>query len=258
MFTYISATCPIWHVQNGVLNFSSKLISFKVFPISVSSNIFRSHLDSSFFTSLPTISKSPIYLFVCLSTCPIHISVPQSCFLESILNIVAKLFFSKQRHLVTNLLATFQLLQNKTCGLKDLPGGSVSKEFACNTGRPRFHPWVRKVPWRRKWQPTPGFLPGESHRQRSLVSYSSWGCKELSRTRLSNYKRFCIGLHLPTSLSSSHTTSPLIILLSHSLLSIPWLLAQGLCTCCLSDPSIWATLPPSPWQLLLLVTQVSP
>jgi len=33
-----------------------------------------------------------------------------------------------------------------------------------------------------KWQPTPVFLPGESHRQRSLVGYSPWGCKELDRT----------------------------------------------------------------------------
>ena len=34
----------------------------------------------------------------------------------------------------------------------------------------RFNPWVRKIPWRRKWQPTPVFLPGISHRQRSLVA----------------------------------------------------------------------------------------
>ena len=34
-----------------------------------------------------------------------------------------------------------------------------------------FNPWVRKIPWRRKWQPTPVFLPGESYAQRSLVSY---------------------------------------------------------------------------------------
>ena len=34
----------------------------------------------------------------------------------------------------------------------------------------RFNPWVRKIPWRRKWQPTPVFLPGKSHRQRSLVA----------------------------------------------------------------------------------------
>ena len=38
--------------------------------------------------------------------------------------------------------------------------------------------WVWKIPWRRKWQPTPVFLPGEFHRQRSLVGFSPWGCKE--------------------------------------------------------------------------------
>ena len=35
-----------------------------------------------------------------------------------------------------------------------------------------FNPWVEKIPWKRKWKPTPVFLPGESHRQRSLVDYS--------------------------------------------------------------------------------------
>ena len=40
------------------------------------------------------------------------------------------------------------------------------------TKRHRFDPWVRKTPWRRKWQPTPVFLPGESHGQRSLAGYS--------------------------------------------------------------------------------------
>ena len=47
--------------------------------------------------------------------------------------------------------------------------------------RCRFSPWVGKIPWRRVWQPTPIFLPGESHRQRSLVGYSLWGCKESDR-----------------------------------------------------------------------------
>ena len=42
----------------------------------------------------------------------------------------------------------------------------------------RFDPWVRKIPWRRKWQLTPVFLPGKSHGQRSLVGYSPWGQKE--------------------------------------------------------------------------------
>ena len=46
-------------------------------------------------------------------------------------------------------------------------------------------PWVRKIPWRRKWQPTPVLLPGESHGQGSLVGSSAWGHK--SQTQLSNY-----------------------------------------------------------------------
>ena len=44
--------------------------------------------------------------------------------------------------------------------------------------RPRFDPWVRKVSWRREWQPTPVFLPAESHGQRILVGYNPWGHKE--------------------------------------------------------------------------------
>ena len=43
----------------------------------------------------------------------------------------------------------------------------------------QLDPWVRKIRWRRKWQPIPVFLPGESHGQRSLVGYSPWGWKEL-------------------------------------------------------------------------------
>ena len=40
-----------------------------------------------------------------------------------------------------------------------------------------FHPWVGKIPWRRKWQPTPVFLPGESCGQRSLMGYSAWAAE---------------------------------------------------------------------------------
>ena len=47
-----------------------------------------------------------------------------------------------------------------------------------------FDSWIWKIPWRRKWQPTPGFLPGESHGQRSLEGYSPWSRKELDRTEL--------------------------------------------------------------------------
>ena len=45
-----------------------------------------------------------------------------------------------------------------------------------------FDPRTGKIPWRRKWQPNPVFLPGESHGQRSLASYSPWGCKESDTT----------------------------------------------------------------------------
>ena len=52
------------------------------------------------------------------------------------------------------------------------------KESTCQCKRHRFHPWIRKIPWKREWQPTPVFLPEKSHRQRTLTSYSPWGCKE--------------------------------------------------------------------------------
>ena len=45
-------------------------------------------------------------------------------------------------------------------------------------GRPGFNPWVGKIPWRRKWQPSPVFLPEKSHGQKGLVGYSPWGPKE--------------------------------------------------------------------------------
>ena len=55
------------------------------------------------------------------------------------------------------------------------PGDSDDKESACQCWRCRklvFDPWVRKIFWRRKWQPAQVFLPGESHWQWSLVGYS--------------------------------------------------------------------------------------
>ena len=48
--------------------------------------------------------------------------------------------------------------------------------------RPGFCLWFMKIPWRRAWLPTPAFLPGESHGQRSLAGYSSWGQKESDMT----------------------------------------------------------------------------
>ena len=56
------------------------------------------------------------------------------------------------------------------------------KNPSANAARCRRHgfdPWVGKIPWRRKWQPTPLFLPGKFHGQRSLAVCSPWGHKEL-------------------------------------------------------------------------------
>ena len=58
------------------------------------------------------------------------------------------------------------------------------KESACQCRRHkrRFDPWIGTIPWRRKWQPTPVFLPGKSHGRGSPVGYSPWGCKESDTT----------------------------------------------------------------------------
>ena len=60
------------------------------------------------------------------------------------------------------------------------------KNLPANAGRRKryeFNPWVGKTLWRRAWQPTPVFSPGESHGQRSLAGYSPWGCKEWDTTK---------------------------------------------------------------------------
>ena len=51
------------------------------------------------------------------------------------------------------------------------PGGASGREPTCQCRRHEFDPWVRKMPWRRKWQPTLVFVPGKSHAQRSLAGY---------------------------------------------------------------------------------------
>ena len=62
------------------------------------------------------------------------------------------------------------------------PGGSEVKASACNAGDLGSIPGSGRFPWRSKWQPTPVFLPGESHGRRSPVGYSPWGRKELDMT----------------------------------------------------------------------------
>ena len=73
-------------------------------------------------------------------------------------------------------------------------GGASGKEPACQCRRLEiggFDPWVGKIPWRRKGQPAPVFLPGKFHGQRSLAGYSPGGCKELDMTQ-------CVRVHTHT------------------------------------------------------------
>ena len=70
---------------------------------------------------------------------------------------------------------------------KGFPGGSVVKNPPVNARDTRdkgLIPWVGKSPWRRKWQPTPALLPGESHGLRSLAGYSPQGRKRSDTTEV--------------------------------------------------------------------------
>ena len=85
-------------------------------------------------------------------------------------------------------------------GRKGLPWWLSGKESSCQCRRQRLHPWVREIPWRRKRQPTPVFLPGKFHGQRNLVQGYSPGIAK-SQTWLSDQTtkkqqawQFCVGI----------------------------------------------------------------
>ena len=94
---------------------------------------------------------------------------------------------------------------------RGFPGGASNKEPACQCRRRKrcgFDPWVGKIPWRKEWQPTPVFLPGESHAQRSLGDYSPLGCKELDTTEATTHTctRVFSRVKCPTSLRGWETS----------------------------------------------------
>ena len=93
------------------------------------------------------------------------------------------------RHLIFRLFWRFlcgerllQIMLHVTIILGCFPHVSSGKESTCQSRRFGFNPWVRKIPWRRKRQPTPVFLPAEFHGQKSLVGCSPWGHKESDTT----------------------------------------------------------------------------
>ena len=89
------------------------------------------------------------------------------------------------------LILSVKELKEKTTVPRDFPGGASGKELTCQCrGHKRlgFNPWVERTPWRRAWQPSPIFLPGESHWQRSPVGYSTCSV-QFSRSVVSNSLR---------------------------------------------------------------------
>ena len=86
---------------------------------------------------------------------------------------------------------------------------SAKKKSTRQCKRQRFDPWGGKIPWRREWLPTPVFLPGESHRQRSLAGYSPWGHTESDTTE-------CARTHTHTHTYTRIPSSPHILLLEQT------------------------------------------
>ena len=101
------------------------------------------------------------------------------------------IFIFKTRRTLRDKQGHFIIMVNSSRpSLVAFPGGASGKEYACQSRRhkrQRFDPWVRKIPWRSKWYPTPVFLPEKSHGQRGLVGYSPKGRKELDPTRESEH-----------------------------------------------------------------------
>ena len=93
-----------------------------------------------------------------------------------------------QVRLFLSTITTFAFIT--PCRTYWLPRWYSGKESACQYKRCRFNPWVGKIPWRRKWQPTPILLPGKFHGQRSLVGYSLWGRKEWDMIE-HTYQTYC-------------------------------------------------------------------
>ena len=90
--------------------------------------------------------------------------------------------------LVMSMCRVISWIVGKGCLLSPawwLRGSSVCLQC----GRPGFDPWVRKIPWRREWLPTPVFLPGESHGWRSLVGCRLWGRTESDTTEATSQQQ---------------------------------------------------------------------
>ena len=82
------------------------------------------------------------------------------------------------------------------------PGGAGGTDSACQRRRCRrcgLDPWVRKIPWRRAWQPTPVFMPGESQGQRGLAGYIQYiGLQRVAQDEVTQHIRCMVSTYIRT------------------------------------------------------------
>ena len=107
----------------------------------------------------------------CLVYCSNNCSINQYLFIQCLHPVLTIVGDAKERHssVIYTCLA--------------FPAGVSGKKPTCQYRRHRSDPWVEKIPWRRAWQPTPVFLQGESHGQRSLVGCIHGVTKSQTRLR---------------------------------------------------------------------------
>ena len=125
--------------------------------------IFNQETFHSVFTS-PSVKHNFLEVFL-----PVHIHPSQVHIVPILLSSEVSSVFLHSEHL-------------KLCYVINFPSGSDGKVSCFQCRRPGFNPWVRKILWRKKWQPTPVLFPGKSQGQRSMVGYRPRGRKELDTT----------------------------------------------------------------------------
>ena len=82
--------------------------------------------------------------------------------------------------------------------------------------------WIGRIPWRRKWQPTPVVLPGESHGQRSLMGYCPWGLKQSDTTELWFFQWSCMDMRVGVKKAECQRIDAFELWCWRRLLRVPW------------------------------------
>ena len=116
-------------------------------------------------------------------------------------------------HLSVTFWISFPVKSLQSMGV---PRWLTGEESSCQSrrhGKHGFNPRVRKIPWRRKWPPTPVFLPGKPHGQRSLAGHSAWACKELDATEQARrpvlYSKFTLVFYFVPVIDNLYASIPI-------------------------------------------------